>query len=460
MAGRGSGTAVRDPQEQVRACTGLVTEEMHRTRISSQALRSLIRSLAAALALGAGAAAADALPQADAVHAALLETPAVQAALAGRAAARARGEALDVGSYEFELDAVGQRRDVRREGDYGEWEAGISRRLRLPGKAALDRELGALGNDVAELGIADAFHGAALELLDGWFGWLDAASAVAATAIARDRLAEERAAVEKRLARGDAARLDLDLAESALAGAEAALAEARAVAAERSAALGARYPGLPLPFAPPPIPDPEPPATDAAALAQQIIARSHEIAIAEGRYRQALTRAERARRDRLPDPALGIRTLSERGGDETAVGLTLNLPLGGRYRAAEANALAADAGRAGAELDAVRRQVVAGARAVTARMPGSLAAWQAARRAAEAAGAHATRARRGYQLGEIDLFTLLAAERTAQDARRAEIAARIAAHGAIGRVRVDAHELWAYHPEAGGHDRDPTPISP
>ena len=236
---------------------------------------------------------------ADTAHAVLAETPAVQAALAAREAARARGEALDAGPYEFELNAVGQRRDVRHEGDYTEWEAGISRRLRLPGKAALDRELGGLGNEVAELGIADAFHGAALELLDGWFGWLDAASAVAAAASARDALAEERAAVDKRLARGDAARLDLDLAESALAGAEAALAEARTAAAERSAALGARYPRLALPAAPPPIPDPAAPAMDAAALAAQIVARSHEIGIAEGRY-QAVHEARRARRARPP----------------------------------------------------------------------------------------------------------------------------------------------------------------
>jgi outer membrane protein TolC len=83
-------------------------------------------------------------------------------------------------------------------------------------------------------------------------------------------------------------------------------------------------------------------------------------------------------------------------------------------------------------------------------MQGSLAAWQAAWRAAEAADTHAARARRGYQLGETDLFTLLAAERTAQDARRVEIAARIAAHRAVGRVRVDAHELWAYHHEEDG----------
>ena len=412
-------------------------------------MRPLLISLTAALAMGAAAAfAADTaapLPDPDTAHTVLAETPAVQAALAARDAAKARGEALDVGPYEFEANAIGQRRDVRHEGNYNEWEAGVSRRLRLPGKAALDRELGALGNNVAGLGIADAFHGAALELLDDWFGWLDAASASSAAEAARDRLAEERAAVQKRVERGDAARLDLDLADSALAGAEATLAQTRSDAAERAALLLARYPHLPLPAKAPDVPAPQLPTKDAATLAAQIVARSHEIGIAEGRYQQALKRAQRGERDRLPDPALGIRTLSERSGDEKAVGLTVNVPIGGRYRAAEARALAADAGAAAAELDAMRRQVGASARAVTTRMQGSYASWQAARRAADAASAHTARARRGYELGETDLFTLLAAQRTAQEATRAEIAARIAAHAAITRVLIDAHELWAYH---------------
>ncbi len=419
-------------------------------------MRSLVIGVAAALALGAAgtfaAAPAAPLPDPDTAHTVLAETPAVPAARAARDAARARGEALAVGPYEFEVNAAGQRRDVRHEGNYAEWEAGVSRRLRLPGKAALDRELGALGNTVAGLGIADAFHGAALELLDGWFGWLEAAGAVTAAEDARELLAQQRAAVHKRLARGDAAQLDLDLADSALAGAEATLALARSDAAERSALLAARYPRLPLPAASPAVPDPQLPDRDAAALAAQIVARSHEIGIAEGQDRQAMQRAQRGQRDRLPDPALGIRTLSERDGDETAVALTLSVPIGGRYRAAEARALAADAGAAGARLDAVRRQIGANAQAVTTRMQGSQASWQAARRAAEAAGAHAARARRGHELGETDLFTLLAAQRTAQDATRAELAARIAAHAAIDRVLIDAHELWAYHHHDDGTD--------
>jgi hypothetical protein len=419
-------------------------------------------ALAAALAfvaVTAGAVEPAPLPDSDTAHQVLAATPTVQAALAARDAAQARGEALGAGPYEFELDAVGQRRDIRHEGNYNEWEAGISRRLRLPGKAALDRELGTLGNEVAVLGIADAFHGAALELLDTWFGWLDACSAAAAAAAARDGLAAQRSAVAKRQAQGDAAQLDLDLAESALATAEAALAQARSAAAERRALLRARYPGLPLPSQVPAVPEPQLPPMDAAALAAQIVARSHEIGIAEGRYRQAIKHAQRGERDRRPDPALGLRTLSERGGDETAVGLTFNIPLGGRYRAAEARALAAEAGAASAGLDAVRRQVQASAQAVTTRMQGSHASWQAARRAADAATAHAERARRGYELGETDLFTLLTARRTAQDSVRAEIAARIAAHAAIDRALIDAHELWAYHHQeddeaADGHLND------
>lgn len=433
--------------------------------MKQKGMRSLLMGLAAALAVSAtdvfAAETAAPLPDPDTAHAVLAETPAVQAALAARDAARARGDALSVGPYEFEVSAAGQQRDVRHEGNFNEWEAGVSRRVRLPGKAALDRELGALGNEVAGLGIADAFHGAALELLDDWFGWLAAASEGVTAEAARDLLAEERAAVQKRVERGDAAQLDLDLADAALAGAEATLAQARSDAAERSALLAARYPRLPLPATPPAVPDPQLPQLDATALAAQIVARSHEIGIAEGQYREAMKRATRGQRDRLPDPALGLRTLSERDGDETAIALTLSMPIGGRYRAAEARALAADAGAAGARLDAVRRQIGANAQSVAARMLGSHASWQAARRAAEAATAHAARARRGYQLGETDLFTLLAAQRSAQEATRAEMAARIAAHAAIDRVLVDAHELWAYHHhEEGDAETDDLHLGP
>lgn len=67
-------------------------------------------------------------------------------------------------SRDLVVNAAGQR-DVRREGNYNEWEAGVSRRVRLPGKATLDRELGTLGNAVTGLGIEHTFHGALQELL-------------------------------------------------------------------------------------------------------------------------------------------------------------------------------------------------------------------------------------------------------------------------------------------------------
>ncbi|MGB5147726.1 MAG: hypothetical protein WBN86_11440, partial [Porticoccaceae bacterium] len=61
--------------------------------------------LAAALAVGGTSARAtepvSPLPDPDTAHQVLAETPAVQAALAAREAAWARGEALDVGPYEF-----------------------------------------------------------------------------------------------------------------------------------------------------------------------------------------------------------------------------------------------------------------------------------------------------------------------------------------------------------------------
>lgn len=398
--------------------------------------------------------AAPPLPDDIDARAALQAAPAVLAAQAAVTAAAARQDGLAAGPYEFEVGTVAQRRNVQGEGNYTEWEGGISHRLRLPGKAALDRRLGALGSEAAQLGVADAYHRAAVQMLDLWFGWLGAAAALPAVEDYLGSLQRQRDAVVKRLSHGDAAQLDVELAETDLARAEASLARARSTEREAAALLAGNFPQLPVPTHLPELAPPTLPEQSAAELAELIVERSHEIGIACAEQQHALTRAERAGRDRIADPSLGLRTLRERGGDETAVGLTISVPIGGRYRRAEARAQAADAGAAAARLDAVRRQIGAHAQAVTARMRGAYAAWQASEKAAAAARAHAERARRGYALGETDLFTLLAALRSAGDARREETAARIAAHAAIARVQVDAHLLWAHH-KNDQEDEDP-----
>jgi hypothetical protein len=55
---------------------------------------------------------------------------------------------------------------------YNEWDVGVERALRLPGKAELDRQLGAAGIASAKISRGDALHEASRGLLAGWFDWL------------------------------------------------------------------------------------------------------------------------------------------------------------------------------------------------------------------------------------------------------------------------------------------------
>ena len=73
----------------------------------------------------------------------LLENdPGVAAARAGLEVALQEAGILDKSPYEWIVRSTGQQRRVENGLRYNEWLVGIERTLRLPGKAAADRNLG------------------------------------------------------------------------------------------------------------------------------------------------------------------------------------------------------------------------------------------------------------------------------------------------------------------------------
>lgn len=58
--------------------------------------------------------------------------------------------------------------------------------------------------------------------------------------------------------------------------------------------------------------------------------------------------------------------------------------------------------------------------------------------------------RHGNRLGGVDLADLPYAERQAQDALKAETAARAEASRAISRLRINAHDQWSAGHQSGG----------
>jgi len=407
------------------------------------------RFLALLLFMATPALAEPGLPPDAAVAEALDGHPSVIAARARIVAVRALARGLAVGSQEVTVQATIQRRDVRAIGSVPEYDLQFTRPIRLPGKAAIDRQVGEAAVSAADNRADDARHQTALLLARNWWAWTGAAAEARTLDQSADILAMAVTATRRRLALRDASALELDQAIAAEAAARAAARGAAARAAAGRAALAANFPGLPLPATAPPLPLPTIPGEGIARLQALVVERSHEIGASAADMARADALKARAARDRIADPSIGLRVFSEQGGNERGLGLILSMPLGGRSRAASADQAAAMALSAGAELAATRMMVDAVAAEDTALATGYLKAWEQSQAAADAAAAAAMRQRKGHALGGVDLAERLIAERLARDAALDEVKARTAAVEAITRLRIDSHTLWMHQePEA------------
>lgn len=386
-----------------------------------------------------------ALPPADLVDRALDAHPDVREAEAGLSGARAERTRLNVGPHEYIGTASATTRRTDDAGDFFEAELGLARTLRLGGKARLDRETGLLGERAAEDSVDDARHQAARALAELWFAWIEAEAAARVDVETATTFDGEHRAMRRRAELLDASVLEVEQSQAALAAANGRAAQSLGQARAARLALEHRYPELILPANPPSLPAPIDLIPDLAAWRDLVVNRSHEVRIAENLARRQESVAARARLDRKPDPTIGLRAFSERGGRETGLGIFVSRPFGGAYRQGAAEAEGARAAAAAAALLRVRREVAEVAAQDAAAVEAGAAAWRAAAAAAEASTAMARRMGRAYELGLSDLSDALAAQRLAADALRSESAARASAWRALALLRIDAHDLWAEH---------------
>lgn len=383
------------------------------------------------------------LPPVEKINEALDNHPSVAAALARVEAARARGDMLRKGPHEVTVSGGYIRRTVDREGGFDEFDTTISRPFRLPGKAALDREAGSLGVEVAENQAEDVRHQTALILSGLWHDWLTAGSHYRNDLETVRGLEEAIAAVKRQVALRDAAPLDLDQARAALAQAQAQAASSLSQREQARVTLAATFPDIPLASEPPELAEPALPAGGLEAMRDLVIERSHEIRAADKEAQRLGVVSRRIRADRIADPSFGVRLFSERSGGEKGAGVVASIPLGGGYRRAAADQASAEANAARMELAAVQRGIEATANADLSNARTRFDAWRNAGVSAGSANAAAERTARGYQLGQIDLSDMLYARRQANDARRMEIDARSEADRALLKIQIDSHSIWA-----------------
>lgn len=402
------------------------------------------------------------LPPTAQVLAAVRAHPQVQAALAGVRAAEAQRDGLVAGPHEFTLRAMARSRQERSlDQRFREHEIGIERSLRLPGKAALDADLGAAGLDVGRQALAEAQHSVGRELIARWFAWQREAAAVADWQAQVAIWRELAAAVRKKVGAGETARLEAMLVEAQRTQAEAQLAQAQARRERAAGEWRQHFPNIALPEL---VRLTEPQPIDTSAEAQRrwrerLLAANPELAVARSEARRSRLAAARAEAERRPDPTVGLTLGSERDGQERLIGLYVSIPLPGEARVASARAASAEAEAVAARERLALARAEAEAQQTLAAANDAYAHW---RRLAEVARQMEENARlvdKAWRLGEGQYAELQAARRQAIEARLAASQALLEAHEARYRLLLDAHELWPFEADGAASDADKPRLS-
>lgn len=419
-------------------------------------MRRLAMMLCAAFPILAGAADTHPeLPPAEVVARLLKSSPMVTAADSLLRAEEANRTRLTAGPHEWTVRLARQQRDVRAPEPtqrFAEWDAGLERPIRLPGKAGTDAALGAAGVDMARIAQGDALHESSRLLMKTWFDWLRARETARETRLQAEILGRQEKTVQRRHQLGDAARLEAVQAEAALAQAQAQSREAESREAARRQELQKRFPGMPLPAADLVLPAPAPLAGTTETWLATILEHNHELGVARAEARKATLVARRSDQESLPDPTLGVRVARERGGEERLAALTLSFALPGAARRASADLALAQADAAAARESAMKLKVEAETASLIESARLAHGAWQGREAAAIALGQVADMTARAHALGEAGLAETLAARRLSFDARLSARLARLDALELQDRLLLDAHRLWPLDADNDEHD--------
>ena len=384
------------------------------------------------------------LPPPQEVEAALESNIDVQTARTGISLEQSNKERLKEGEHEFNLRTDSASRKMLDAGGQRlrEWGVALERPIRLPDKARIDSDIGDAGVEHAQYALGDARHEAGRALLSLWFGWLREKAAADQWEKQVGILKQQAALTEKRVAAGDAPRMEMNQANAALAQAGVSLSQARNKALLAANDLTRRFPALRLPERVDPS-DPTPVPHDFAYWRSRVLADNHELGMMQSERQMQQLKARRSLADKVPDPTIGLRYSSEFGGNELVTGVYLIVPFSFGLRDTIARGAGYQA-EISAEREAyVKRRLENDVRGVYAAAAGSYDTWINARDAAISMRQNADLAARAYSLGESSLSDVLIARRLSLESSLSETMARLDANESRYRLMLDAHELWA-----------------
>ncbi len=370
----------------------------------------------------------------------LAQDPRVAIARAGLAVARQEANLLEVSPYEWTAKALGQRRSMDTGAQYREWNVGLERTIRLPGKLTADRNIGQATLEEAGARYGEALHESAKELGSLWIGWLGSEREHELASANFQAVQENLLAVDKRNRAGDASRLDLNLASAELAEQKRLRNDAQTRAAAAWARISARFPGIqPLRTE---LPSLQSVTEDISQWRDRILAESDVLKLAQSQLRSAQAQAERAHASRFADPTVGVFSASDVGGRERLMGLSISIPLVGDLRDARSAKAVAVVEVARQTVELIQRELETDIATAVVTTRGLYASLQMANEGARAMLENAKLVQRAYALGEGDLQSLLLARRQATAAENSALQAQVSALKAFYGLLTDAHFIW------------------
>ncbi len=380
------------------------------------------------------------LPPTELAQAWLQQDPSVQEASAELQVAEQSAGMLRASPNEWNLKLSSQRRSYVSGPDSNEWSAQLERTLRLPNKRSIDHRLASAEMELAEAKFGEAMHEAARDLVDLYTQWAGAHRA-------RELMAEQVVFGEENLRvatlrqkAGDASTLEVNAVEADTAQIRGQLSAAISEERKALAALKIRFPGANINALA--LADPESIVEAEEVWEKRILVTSDPLKIAEVQLAQAELAASRARANRLPDPSLGVYTASEVYSSEKIVGVSITVPIPGRYRNAQLDRALAHVEMARAALDRQKRSMKIEVADAYADATGNFERWQLAEESAAKTRESARLTQRAFSLGEADLQTLLLSRRQAVEASDSALDARVSALRSYYRLLVDAHLVW------------------
>ena len=203
----------------------------------------------------------------------------------GLKAEQVQGQLLKAGSYDWATRLNLQRRQERNTGNrFAEAQVSLERGVRWGNKAQLDGRLADQGAQAALSSYEDAWHETARSLLKAWFDVAREENTLKSQEQQVALSADQLRVVERRVAAGDAPRLEALLAQADLDRAQAAVASARQKATALRLEFDRKYPALRelhLSLREASLASPAAQADEEAKLEKTILDANHEIELAQ-----------------------------------------------------------------------------------------------------------------------------------------------------------------------------------